>query len=93
MRQHPLLDAYVERFFDEVRGVFRTRDKDFATDFFGALYPHHLPTQDIVRRSEALDAALGEDEWMLRRSLRDALDELQRAQACRAYAAARATGR
>ena len=85
--QRELLAPYVERFFDEVRDVFRSRDKDFAQAYFGALFPHSRPEDAVIERAEALLASLGDDEAVLRRITLEALDDLRRARACRAFAA------
>ena len=82
-----LLSEYVTRFFAEIRGIFEGRDKDFATSFFHQLYPSQIPTEDTISRTQAVLNSLTEGEVLLRRSLREALDEAQRAQACRAFAA------
>ena len=86
--QEALLEPYIDRFFSEVRDVFAERDKEFATRFFGALYPGHIVTDDLVQRSEALLNSLGADDVLLGRPLREALDELKRARACRGFAQA-----
>ena len=67
--------------------TIRLKTKDFATTYFASLYPHHLPTDKTVDRTESLIAALSDEDLMLKRSLREALDELRRARACRAFAA------
>ncbi|MEE9278096.1 MAG: aminopeptidase N, partial [Dehalococcoidia bacterium] len=85
--QQPLLAEYVVRFFAEVRGIFRGRDKDYATAYFHALYPYHLPTEDVISRSAAVIGALTPEELLLRRSMREGLDEIRRAKACREFAA------
>ncbi len=85
--QRELTAPYADRFFDEVADIFRLKTKDFATTYFASLYPHHLPTDNTVERTESLIEALHDDDLMLKRSLREALDELRRARACRAFAA------
>ena len=85
--QQDLLREYVTRFFAEVRHVFETRDKDFSTTYFSALYPGHLPTEDTISRTSAVLESLTDEEVLLRRSLREALDEAERAKACREFAA------
>lgn len=85
--QEELLSPYVSCFFDDVRGVFSERDKEYATRWFGALYPGHLPTDEVVNRSLALLTELSEVDQVLARNLREALDEVQRARACQAFAA------
>ena len=85
--QDALLAPYVGRFFDEVRDVFNERDKEYATRWFGVLYPGHIPSGEVAERSAALLAELGGADLLLRRNLREALDELRRARACQAFAA------
>ena len=85
--QRDLLAPYVERFFDQVRDVFRSRDKDFAQGYFGALYPSYRPDDDVIGRTEALLASLPEAESVLRRTMLEVLDDMRRARACRAFAA------
>ena len=87
IHQHDLTAPYVDRFFAEVGGIYEAKTKDFATTYFAALYPHRWATQDTIDRSEALLAQLGEGDNKLSRSVREALDELKRARACREFAA------
>ena len=87
LHQGELLAPYVGDFFGSIEDLFATRDKEFATRYFGTLYPSHLPTEEVIGRSRELIGALGEDDKVLARNLREALDELQRAKACRDYAA------
>ena len=84
--QRELTAPYAERFFDEVGDIFRLKTKDFATTYFASLYPHHLPTDTTVKRTESLIETLSDEDLMLKRSLREALDELRRARACRTFA-------
>jgi len=84
--QADLLEPYIERFMDEVPGVFDSRDKDFANLYFGAHFPSYRPDDTVITRTEALLASLGERDPSLRRKLLEALDDLQRARACRAFA-------
>ena len=85
--QDALLQPYVGRFFEEVRGVFTERDKEYATRWFGALYPGHVAIDEVVDRSASLLEQLGDGDLLLARNLREALDELRRARACQAFAA------
>ena len=58
--QAELLDGYTVRFFDEVRSVFDKRDKEYASRFFGAMYPGQMaPSDHVIARSEALLGELG----------------------------------
>ncbi len=86
-RQRELLAPYVERFFSEVTEVFETGDKEFVSDYFAALFPAYRVERDVVARSEALLAGLGDRLPMLTRMLREANDDLMRAIRCREFAA------
>ena len=89
--QAELLEGYTDRFFDEVRSMFDKRDKEYASRFFGAMYPGQMaPSDHLIERSEALLEELGDDLVILSRPLRESLDEAKRARACRAFAATRA---
>jgi aminopeptidase N len=52
--QRTLLEPYVEKFFAAIPGVFRSKDKEFATDYFRALFPGYRVERDILERSEAV---------------------------------------
>ncbi len=89
--QAELLAPYIDRFFDEIAGVFERMDKEYASRFFGALYPAQLePSERIIERSQALLDELGAEHVVLARQLREAVDEAARARSCRAFAAAQA---
>ena len=83
--QRDLLAPYVERFFESVRGVFKERDKEFATGYFANLYPSYRVERGILERSQSLLAEVG-DDVLLTRTLKEAIDELERAIKCREYA-------
>ena len=86
--QADLLEGYSDRFFDEIRTVFEERDKEYASRFFSALYPAQMwPSDDVIDRSEALLAEVGDELVILSRPLREALDEARRAKACQEFAA------
>jgi aminopeptidase N len=85
--QRELLAPYVDRFFDEVTGVFRERDKEFASDFFRFLAPTYLVERGILGRGERLVEAVADELPMLVRTAREANDDLLRAIRCREYAA------
>jgi aminopeptidase N len=85
--QRELLEPYVDRFFDEVTGVFRDRDKEFASDFFRFLAPTYVVERGILERGERLIAAVGDELPVLVRMAREANDDLLRAIRCREFAA------
>jgi aminopeptidase N len=85
-KQRDLLEPYVEGFFTRVPGVFETRDKEFYSDYFGALFPAYRVERAILQRSEALLAGAGEGHPALARMLREANDDLLRSIRCREFA-------
>ncbi len=86
--QRELLEPYVERFFAEAPGVFRREEKEFMSDYFGALFPAYRVDQAVLDRSEQLLAEAGDELPVLARMLREANDELGRSIRCRAFARA-----
>jgi aminopeptidase N len=85
--QRELLGPFVDRFFDEVTGVFRDRDNEFASDFYRFMAPSYRVEREILERGERLVAAAGSDLPVLVRTAREANDDLARAIRCREYAA------
>ena len=84
--QHDLVAPYTDRYFDQVRGVFAERTKDYASAYLHALGPTYRPSEEIVARTQALIDSLDADELLLERGLREMQDEMQRTLACRTYA-------
>ncbi|MDP6607146.1 MAG: aminopeptidase N [Dehalococcoidia bacterium] len=82
--QRDLLQPFVEPFFDQLPRIFEEHDNEFASTFFGALYPSYRAEQDTLDRASRVLAASGDALPMLARTLREANDELARAIACRA---------
>lgn len=85
--QADLLEPYTERFFEAVTGVFEREDNEFASRYFGALFPGFRVDRATLARSEALLASLGDRLPTLRRQVREANDDLLRAIRCREFAA------
>ncbi len=85
VHQESIVTKYVDRYFEQVRIIFETRDKDFASAYFHSLYPSHSPSTDVVKKTQSLISTLRPDETLLYRSLREAQDELERTIACRQY--------
>ena len=85
-RQRDILEPYVDAFFGRVTDIFRTRDKEFCSDYFGALFPAYRVEQSILDRSAAL-LTEADELPMLARMAREAIDDLQRAIRCREFAA------
>jgi aminopeptidase N len=85
--QRELLSQYIPRFFEALPGIFRDKDREFASDYLRAMFPSYQVDDDILARSEAVLAAAGDDQPVLARMLREANDDLARAIRCRAFAA------
>ncbi len=85
--QRPLLEPYVEKFFASIPGIFRTKDKEFAADFFRYLFPGYRVERDILQRSEAVLAGYGAELPVLARTIKEANDDLLRSIRCREFAA------
>ena len=92
--QRELLEPYVDGFFDRVEGFFEAHTHEPASAYFLHLFPAYRVEPAILARAEALAGALtappGPRLPILTRLLREAGDELSRAIACRALAAAAA---
>jgi len=85
--QADLLAPYVDAFFDLVGDIFVERDREFATVFYGGLFPSYRVEQDTLDRAQALLDETPEEQAVLQRMLREAIDDLGRAIACREFAA------
>ncbi len=85
--QAELLAPYADAFFEQVSGIFLERDREFATVFYAGLIPGYLVEQSTLDRAQALLDETPDDQAVLQRMLRESIDDLGRAIACRAYAA------
>jgi aminopeptidase N len=84
--QKNVLDPYEDRFFDEVRTVFETRDHPFARSYLVSLYPAYLGEPEVLERSRGLLSQLNGSLPTLSRQLAEAADDLDRMIKVRAYA-------
>ena len=84
--QRDLLASYTDRFFEVIPGVFERSQNEFASAYFGSLFPTRVdPT--TLQRSQQLLATLDDGQPLLQRLLRESNDDLERALRCRAFAA------
>ncbi|MCL6644889.1 MAG: ERAP1-like C-terminal domain-containing protein [Dehalococcoidia bacterium] len=89
--QRAILETYVKRFFEALPGVFRDRDKEFATDFFRHLAPtYRVEPATVELARHVLDT--GGTNVLLSRTVREFIDDMERAIRCREFAAGKATG-
>ena len=84
--QRDLLTSYTERFFEVIPGVFERSENEFASTYFGSLFPTRVEPA-VLQRSQQLLSALGDRQPLLQRLLRESNDDLERALKCRAFAA------
>jgi aminopeptidase N len=84
--QREVLEPYVDRFFNNVSDVFRSKDKEFASDFFRFLSPAYRVEKEMVSRAEKL-LADGQESPVLTRMLKEFVDDMTRAIRCREFAA------
>ena len=87
VHQRDLLNPYVGKFFEALPGIFRSRDREFASDYLRTLFPGHRIDQATLEQSENAERAFGEELPVLGRMLRESNDDLARAIRCRAFAA------
>ncbi|MBM3140385.1 MAG: aminopeptidase N [Chloroflexi bacterium] len=84
--QRELTRPYEEQFFANVTGIFEQRQNEFCTTYFRALFPNRVD-RDVLARAQGLLEAVPERLTILRRSLREEIDDLERAIKCREFAA------
>ena len=82
-----VFEPYVEAYFGALPNVFRTKDKEFASDYFRALFPGYRVERELLSQSEAVLAGYGDELPVLARMVREANDDLLRAIRCREFAA------
>jgi aminopeptidase N len=86
--QATLLEPYVERFFEALPTVVAEREHPFVRSYTARLFPFDRPLPAVAARAREVIATHGERLPTLDRQLREAVDDLERAMACRAFAAA-----
>jgi aminopeptidase N len=84
--QRDLLADYTARFFEVIPGVFERSENEFASTYFGGLFPARVEPA-VLQRSQQLLSALGDRQPLLQRLLRESNDDLERALKCCAFAA------
>jgi len=84
--QAEIVEPFVPRFFDEVRGVFESRDHPYARSYLAAMYPAYRADPAVLESSRHLLDSLDGSLPTLSRQLAEAADELERAISIRAFA-------
>ncbi|MEX2446481.1 MAG: aminopeptidase N [Dehalococcoidia bacterium] len=85
--QADLLERYTERYFAALPDIFERHDNEYATSYFGGLWPGYRVDRNLLERAQRLLADIEGRHTVLQRSLREAIDDLERAIRCRDYAA------
>jgi aminopeptidase N len=85
-QQDEVVSPYVDRFFDQVRGVFETRDHPFARSYLLSLFPAYRGDPAVLARSHQLLASLNGSMPTLSRQLAEVADEFDRQIQVRAFA-------
>jgi aminopeptidase N len=85
--QATLLEPYVERFFEALPTVIAERDHPFVRAYTARLFPFDQPRPEVAARAREVIAIHGQRLPTLDRQLREAVDDLERSIACRAFAA------
>jgi aminopeptidase N len=85
--QREIVEPFVARFFDGVAGLFDDWEQEAAKNYYVSFFPGYRVETSTL---DFIEEVLGRDSIgpMLRRQLTESSDDLQRALACRALAAA-----
>ena len=75
--QFDLLKPYVDKFFDEVVGIFEKRSRSYAESFFCSLKPLEV-NEEILHRFEELDKKVKEDQKTLKKLIVEEIEDLKR---------------
>jgi aminopeptidase N len=84
--QAELVEPYVPRFFERVTEIFEARDNSFSRAYMLTLFPAYRADPAVLERARSFLASLDPSASALVRQLREAIDELERAIAVRAFA-------
>jgi hypothetical protein len=84
--QRELLREYDQKYFQNVRNVFKERNKEFSSTFTSTLYPH-FPEEDaiLVQTEDLLKTLDPKEEIIIIRSLKESIDDMKRARKCRDF--------
>ena len=85
--QREIVEPYVSRFFEGLPALFDDWEQEAAKNYYATFFPSYRVEDSTL---DLIDGVLGDDSIgpMLRRQLVESADDLRRASACRALAAA-----
>jgi len=81
--QKPLTTSFGDYFFESVRSIFKSRDREFASSFFHSLFPEDPENPQILDKTKLLLSQLDADEKHLIKELKAKIDDTDRAVKCR----------
>jgi len=85
--QKVVLAPYVNKFFEEIHNVFKTREFLFAENFYNILFPFYKVDEETLTKCETLLKGLDtEKDTALVRCVKESIDDIKRELACYALA-------
>jgi len=81
--QRDIVREFEDKYFQEVREVFKTTGKEYSFAFGRDLFPFFPDDETILKKTEELFASVASDEIRIIHFLKEQLDDLRRAKACR----------
>eukprot|EP01130_Rhizamoeba_saxonica_P012299 TRINITY_DN5167_c0_g1_i1.p1 TRINITY_DN5167_c0_g1~~TRINITY_DN5167_c0_g1_i1.p1 ORF type:complete len:848 (-),score=150.78 TRINITY_DN5167_c0_g1_i1:1772-4315(-) len=83
--QLDILDYFIDQFFANVRNVYSTRSKEFASGFMKLLFPKNLTNPTVQQKAVLMLESLEENEILLKRNLLVKIDDLRGTLKCIEY--------
>jgi len=81
--QKSLTSSFAEKFFESVRSIFKSREREFASSFFNSLFPEDPENPQILEKTKLLLSQLDADEKHLIKEAKAKIDDTERAAKCR----------
>jgi len=83
--QRNMLKPYTDLYFQEIKNIFATKEREYAQQFAYSLFPDHPDDDHVFKKSEELLASLTDKDKILRDITLKNLDDLNRAKSVRAF--------
>jgi len=80
--QKELIEPYIPLYFENIREIYKTRQREFAQSYLGNLFPDYAEDPRILTYTENLLKSLQEDETILIRGVKEHIDDLKRSIKC-----------
>ena len=82
--QKDILTPYIDLFFDNIVSIFRNRPNKIFEAFYDNLFPHDPENESVLIKTRELLAGTDDKEMILKRRVKETLDDLERAKRARA---------